>query len=105
CSVRNRPGRHANVGSITLRLRYRPDRTQERLGVALLHRREGATEHPFQLEVGSTAAVAGGPVEGELRGLDGPADVTLLRIETCPAGKLATPMGATRVDPVAGRAR
>ena len=73
--------------------------------MALLHRGEGATEHPFELDVGPTAAVAGGPVEGELRGLDGPADVTLLRIETCPAGKLATPMGSTRVDPVAGRAR
>jgi hypothetical protein len=74
------------------------------LGVALLHRREGATEHPFQLDVG-TMTVAGGPVEGELRGLAGPADVALLRIETCPAGKLVTAMGSTRVDPVAGRAR
>jgi len=73
--------------------------------VALLHRREAATEHPFQLEVDRTAAVAGGPVEGELRGLESPADVTLLRIETCPSGKLATAMGSTRVDPVAGRAR
>jgi hypothetical protein len=75
------------------------------VGVALLHRREGATERPFELEVDATAAVAGGPVEGELRGLPGPADITLLRIETCPAGRLATAMSATRVDPVAGRAR
>ena len=72
--------------------------------MALLHRGEGATEHPFELDVRPTAAVAGGPVEGELRGLGGPADVTLLRIETCPSGKLATAMGTTRVDPVAGRA-
>jgi hypothetical protein len=72
--------------------------------LALLHRGEGATEHPFELDVRPTAAVAGGPVEGELRGLGGPADVTLLRIETCPSGKLATAMGTTRVDPVAGRA-
>jgi hypothetical protein len=75
------------------------------LGVALLHRREGATEPRFELAVDETAAAAGGPVEGELRGLDGPADVTLLQIETCPAGKLAMPMGSTRVAPVAGRAR
>ncbi len=73
--------------------------------MALLHRREGATERPFELEIDATAVVAGGPIEGELRGLEGPADITLLRIETCPAGRLATAMGATRVDPVAGRGR
>lgn len=73
--------------------------------MALLHRREGATEPRFALAVDETAAAAGGRVEGELRGLDGPADVTLLRIETCPAGKLAMPMGSTRVAPIAGRAR
>jgi hypothetical protein len=75
------------------------------VGVALLHRREGATERPFELEVDATAALAGGPVEGELRNLELPADVMLLRIETCPAGKLEIPIRSTRVDPVAGRAR
>jgi hypothetical protein len=73
--------------------------------VALLHRREAATEHPFELEVDATPAAAGSLLEGELRGLEGPADVTLLRIETCPSGRLATTMGTTRVDPVSGRAR
>jgi hypothetical protein len=75
------------------------------VGVALLHRREGAIERPFELEIDGPAACAGGLLEGELRRLDGPADVTLLRIENCPAGKVAMPMGTTRVDPVAGRAR
>ena len=73
--------------------------------MALLHRRDGATERRFELAVDGTAAVAGDPVEGELRRLGGPAEVALLRIETCPAGRLATPMGTTRVDPVEGHAR
>src|SRR5204862_7144414 len=74
------------------RVSYRPWRSQGEVRVALLHRREGAKECRFELAVDATAAVAGGPVEGELRGLEAPADVTLLRIEMCPAGKLATPM-------------
>jgi hypothetical protein len=73
--------------------------------VALLHRRKGAEERRFQLAVDAAAAVAGRPVEGELRGLEAPADVTLLRIESCPAGRVAMPIGSTRVAPVAGRAR
>jgi hypothetical protein len=71
----------------------------------LRRNRDGATGRPFELDLATTTAAAGEPIRGELRGLPGPADVTLLRIEVCPAGRLATAVGSCRVDPDGGLGR
>jgi hypothetical protein len=71
--------------------------------VGLLRNRDGATGRSFALEVVTGTAAAGSPIQGELRGLAEPAEVTLLRIERCPAGELATPVGMCTVVPRDGR--
>ena len=38
-------------------------------------------------------------MQGLVHGLSEPADVTLLRIETCPSGRLATPISACDLSP------
>jgi hypothetical protein len=69
----------------------------------LRRNRDGATGRPFELDLATGAAAAGGQIRGELRGLPGAADVTLLRIEVCPAGRLATAVCSCRVQPDDGR--
>ena len=71
----------------------------------LRRNRDGATGRPFELDLATGKAAAGEPLRGALHGLPGPADVTLLRIEVCPAGRLATPVGACRVEPENGHGR
>ncbi len=69
----------------------------------LRRNRDALTGRPFELDLATCTATAGARIEGELRGLAAAADVTLLRIEECPAGRLATPLGSCRVEPQDGR--
>jgi hypothetical protein len=69
----------------------------------LRRNRDAAAGRPFELDLATSTPMAGGRIEGELRGLQAAADVTLLRIEVCPAGRLATPLGSCRVEPHDGR--
>jgi hypothetical protein len=69
----------------------------------LRRNRDGATGRPLELDLATPTAAAGEPIRGELRGLAGPADVTLLRVEVCPAGRLATPLVSSRVEPEGDR--
>ncbi len=71
----------------------------------LRRNRDGTTGRPFELDLATGTAAAGRPILGELRELPGPADVTLLRIEVCPAGRLATPVSSCRVEPDGGLGR
>jgi hypothetical protein len=66
--------------------------------VAFRRNQDGHAGHRPELEV-TTPAVAGAPIRGRMRGLSEPADVTLLRVETCPSGRLAMPMCSCVVDP------
>jgi hypothetical protein len=71
----------------------------------LRRHREATTGRPFEVELASDAAVAGQPLRGELRGLPGAADVTLLRVEVCPVGRLATAVCSCPVEAEGGRGR
>lgn len=42
---------------------------------------------------------AGGPIRAELHGLRQPADVALLRIESCPSGRMRLAIAACHVEP------
>src|SRR6478752_6820891 len=84
-------------------LGYRAEHPRRRSSV-LRRNRDATTGRPFELDLATGTATAGGRIEGELRGLTAAADVTLLRIEVCPAGRLATSIGSCRVDPQDGRA-
>lgn len=64
-----------------------------------LRNRDGVTATPFQLALAGTQATAGADIRGELPGLREPADVALMRIESCPSGRIAVPIASRRVEP------
>jgi hypothetical protein len=59
----------------------------------------------FELEVPSPAVTAGATIQGHLTGLGGPAEVALLRVESCPGGRLERAISSTVVAPQDGQAR
>lgn len=67
--------------------------------MALFRNQEGPNGHRPELEVATAPAVAGAPIQGRVHGLSEPVDVTLLRIETCPSGRLATPICSCVLTP------
>ena len=67
--------------------------------MAFHRNQDGPAGRRPELEVTTAPAVAGAPIRGRVHGLSEPADVTLLRIETCPSGRLATPICSCVVDP------
>ncbi len=67
--------------------------------MAFHRNQDDPTGHRPGLEVTTVPAVAGAPMQGRLHGLSDPADVTLLRIETCPSGRLATSISSCIVTP------
>jgi hypothetical protein len=83
------------------RLGYRPTGTTRRSHLVRLRNRDGVTPIPFELELATPRAAAGMTLHGELRGLCEPADVALVRIETCASGRLATTVASCRIDPEA----
>ena len=64
-----------------------------------LRNRNGVDAIPFELALADRRAAAGAPIRAELHGLRAPADVALMRIETCPSGRLALPIASCRVEP------
>jgi hypothetical protein len=67
--------------------------------MAFRRNQDGPTGHRPELEVTTAPAVAGAAIRGRVHGLSEPADVTLLRIETCPSGRLATPICSCILTP------
>jgi hypothetical protein len=70
--------------------------------VALFRNQDGPTGLRPELEVTTAPAVAGVPIRGLVHGLAEAADVTLLRIESCPSGRLATPISSCVLEPDRG---
>jgi hypothetical protein len=64
-----------------------------------LRNRERVIATPFELALADTRAAAGTTIRGALRDLGQPADVALLRIETCPSGRVALEIASCRVEP------
>jgi hypothetical protein len=67
--------------------------------VELTRNRDGVAQGAFELALDERTAVAGQPIHGHVRGLSQAASVTLLRIEECPSGTLATAIDSCRVSP------
>jgi len=59
----------------------------------------------IELEVSTPTVSAGDVIHGHLAGLHAPADVALLRVESCPGGKLERAVSSTVVVPQDGQAR
>jgi hypothetical protein len=70
--------------------------------VELTRNRNGVTQSAFELALDEPTAVAGQPIQGHVRGLSQAASVTLLRVEECPSGTLATAIDSRRVGPADG---
>jgi len=64
-----------------------------------LRNRDGVNANPIELVLADTRATAGAPIRGQLLGLRQTADAALLRIETCPSGRLATSIASRRIEP------
>jgi hypothetical protein len=67
--------------------------------VAWFRNQGGPAERRPELEVTTAPATAGAPIQGRVHGLSEPADVALLRIETCPSGRFATPICSCVLTP------
>lgn len=64
-----------------------------------LRNRDGVVATPFELELADARVAAGGTIRGELHGPRRPAEVALMRIETCPSGRTTVPIASCRVEP------
>lgn len=64
-----------------------------------LRNRDGVSANHIELALADTRVAAGAPLHAQLRGLRQPAEVALLRVETCPSGRVALPIATCSVEP------
>jgi arrestin (S-antigen)-like protein len=62
-------------------------------------RRNAAAIQTFELELAARSVAAGSPIGGRVAGLREPLEITLLRVERCPAGTVQKQVGSQLVAP------